>query len=491
MVLGKGLKDYHEQGFRSFHTPGHKGRQEFFHGLKLPADDLTELPGLDMLHAPRGIIAQAQQRVAEIFGADESFFLINGATAGNQAMFMALGDGGGKPVLVGRQAHRSVMAGLVLSGIRPQYVMPVIHPDFNLPLGADITRYAASRQDISACHVTYPGYYGTTVDLGQIIAQKNRLNAAQPVLVDQAHGSHYLSELFPASALELGADLVLHSTHKTLSALTQSAILHVQGTTIDRIKLRQCLEMLQSSSPSYLLLASLERAGEFALEKERWEELREEVEQLYHKAGSLLRILTAKDAGSYGIDQVDWSKILVNTRPLGIPAPVCVEHLRRNYGIEPELWDQENILFLLGIGNQPEDIQLLAQGLESLSQLATRLGKKLRTLYKTNPVPENAGNTSGCSDSIVYNEPKELNAILPPQRLTPREAFLAPKRQVPLAESLGQIAAETISPYPPGVPLLVMGEEITPEIAEVLEAGRSGRWQGWDGAETGLIRVIE
>jgi arginine/lysine/ornithine decarboxylase len=470
-ALGEGLQKYHQQGFRSFHTPGHKGRQEFFYGLDFIGFDLTELPGLDKLSSASGIIAQAQRRAAQIFGAEESFFLVNGATAGNQAMLLALGETAeDRKVVIVRQSHKSVMSALVLTGAAPQYLTPLIHPEFNLPLGLDLKDRMIEWDTAAACHITYPSYYGSVPDLELLIADRNQRGDRCPLLIDQAHGSHYLGTLFPPSALALGADLVLHSTHKTLSALTQAAMLHVQGKNICRDRLRQALDMLQSSSPSYLLLASLELAGEHALAEERWQALFEEVENLHFQVGNFLRLLNKDDAGTYGIKTTDWSKILINTRSLGKSAPDCVDYLRNKHGLEPELWDQENILFLLGIGNTPEDIRALTKGLKGLAGGLN--GPELRDL------PPRSGLSV-----------KEYPVL--PQRLTPRQAFLARRRQLPLRESGGHIAAQTISPYPPGIPLIVMGEEITPEIVEILLAWSQGLGLGEDSLANGLIWVAQ
>jgi arginine/lysine/ornithine decarboxylase len=468
-ALGEGLQKYCQLGLRSFHTPGHKGQQEFFCDIDFLKLDLTELPGLDLLSSATGIIARAQQRAALIFGAEESYFLVNGGTAGNQAMFLALGEAAeGKKVLIGRQSHKSVMSALVLTGLVPEFLAPIIHPEFNLPLGLNPDPGETDWDAMAACHITYPSYYGTIPDLQKLMDMRNKQGAVCPFLIDQAHGSHYLGPLFPPSALALGADLVLHSTHKTLSALTQAAMLHVQGKSICREKLRQCLEMLQSSSPSYLLMASLELAGEFALASKRWEILLEEVENLHTKVGGFLRILNKNDVGTYGIKLIDWSKILVNTRSLGKSASVCVEYLRKNYGIEPEIWDRENILFVLGIGNTGEDVRALTKGLQGLADSVK-------------------GPKSGDfrTEKLLAKEYPDLV-----QRLSPRQAFFAPRKHLPLRESCGQIAAETISPFPPGIPLIVMGEEITPEVVEILLAGVQAKWQGWNGFENGMIWVV-
>lgn len=469
-ALGESLLQYQKKGFISFHTPGHKGKREFFEGLHFPEQDLTELPGLDMLHAPEGVIAKALERASEVFKSDASFYLINGATVGNQAMFLTLANsienspqGLRKKVLVERQSHRSVMSALVLSGLEPEYLPSIVHPEFQLPLGLELKGLSPAWEHVQAIHLTYPGYYGSLPDLHRLSEERDSIAPQVSILVDQAHGSHYINSLFPQGALDLGADMVLHSTHKTLSALTQAAMLHVKGDRVQIPALKQALELLQSSSPSYLLMASLERAVEYALETTRWGLLREAVQELHHRTGSIVRILNSKDKGNYGISELDWSKILVNTRSLGVSAPVCVEHLREKYRVEPELWDEENILFLLGIGNTPEEVHILTQGLLSLGELKKDKGLSIR---------DNTKLQEGLQSWT-------LGYPLAPMRLSPRRAFFARKRRIPLKESLGRVLGESISPYPPGIPLIVMGEEMTPEILEVLE-NRKGRWQGWE-----------
>ena len=473
--LNRKMLEYEKQGMLSFHTPGHKGKTQFFCDLHFPQQDLTELPELDMLHSPEGVIAKAQERAAQVYGSDAAFFLVNGATVGNQGMFMALASERGKSspkVLVERQSHRSVMSALILSGLEPEYIPGIVHPEFALPLGCKLPE-EDSLADFSAVHITYPSYYGTGLALEKLADLREKKYPELCILVDQAHGSHYLNPFFPPGAIQMGADLVVHSTHKTLSALTQSAMLHVKGQRIEVSALKRALEILQSSSPSYLLLASLERAVEYALEKERWEALYDEVQELHYQVGKVLRILNQKDIGTYGISIWDWSKILINTKPLGVSAPVCVNHLRQNYGIEPELWDEDNILFVLGIGNTAQEVRSLTQGLLSLANLKEKDKKDHRK------------DKSRFHDSLSCIEAMPL----PPRRLTPRQAFLAKKRQIPLEESLGKIVGESISPYPPGIPLVVMGEEMTPEILEFLKHYQ-GRWQGWE-AKGHRVWVIE
>lgn len=475
------INEYLRSRKLSFHTPGHKGLVSLYDGIAFPEADLTELPGLDMLHAPEGIIAEAQANIARIFGADETFFLVNGGTVGNQAALLSIANkenmmsSSGKKVRVQRSAHRSVIAGLILSGLMPEYIPSIIHPDFNLPLGLDWRRFMEDASEVIAFHITDPSYYGTVSDLKSIVKLRGERYQEIPILVDQAHGSHFGAHKFPPNALSLGADIVVHSTHKTLGSLTQTALLHVAGNRIDREKIRQSLELLQTSSPNYILMASLERSGEHVLDNETWQALYAEVLELHEKLENKIRILGIKDLGKYGIDELDWSRILINVSEIPRSCNDIVDLLRNEYGIEPELWDDENILFMLGIGSKPEEIRYLGKSLENM------LNK--------------IGQAKGCI-SGGKEKPREQKVLwdyeeVPRQRLTPREAWLASKRKkVDLKDSVGLIAGETISAYPPGIPIISAGEEISSAIAEYLAMNEKRfRFQGWQG--NGVINIID
>ena len=447
------LREYSAKGRLSFHTPGHKNKSEFLAGIEFPAGDLTELPELDVLAHAQGILGEAQNWAAQAFGADQTYFLVNGGTAGNLAMFLAIAAGkpdGGK-IRVERQAHRSVFSGLTLSGLTPQYIMPIIHPDFNLPLGTRIEDYWSAPESLLAIHVTCPSYYGTAVDQEALLRQRDHTAPATPVLVDQAHGAHWQGTLFPPSAVELGADLVVHSTHKTLGSLTQSALLHCKGMRVSRRALSQALEMVQSSSPSYLLMASLEAAADQRGRTEIWEALQSEVGALVEELKRIYRVLNPEDIGSYGIEALDWSKIVVNVAPLGVTAETVVDFLRQEYAIEPELWQESTILFVLGIGNTPAEVEKLKKALKTAAER-----RNWRRDQKAQRKP--------CGEPLAFE--------LPPLRLTPRQAWEAPRRPCLLETCRGEIAAETIVVYPPGIPLIVAGEEITEQVLERLKNSR-------------------
>ncbi|UWG97668.1 amino acid decarboxylase [Dehalobacter sp. DCM] len=469
-LLQNRLQGYLGKGMCSFHTPGHKGRKDLFSPDFFPDYDLTELPGLDMLHNPQGVIAEAQRRAAAVYGSDEAYFLVNGGTVGNQAMFAALMQDirmRGKKIRIDRKSHRSVYSALILSGLQPEYIEPVIHPEFQLALGFDAKKFTTDSADIGAYHITSPSYYGTTADLESIIEERDSQFPGIPLLVDQAHGAHFWGRHFPAHAIRLGADMVVFSAHKTLAALTQSGMLHVQGQRIARTALKSALELLQTSSPSYLLMTSLEAAVN-GLTQAAWDDLHEEVCNLHRKLNGRLRLLAESDHGQFGIHEVDWTKILLNISHLDVSIKEAITILRHKYHVEPELWDERNILFMLGVGNTPEDVKLLTQALTYL-----------------------ADNYSGNPNALSGKEQAEKQLPIPPMHLTPREAWQSPKRKIKLKQALGKISAETVSIYPPGIPLVAAGEEITPPILAYLLNADNYRWQGWDGFEAGEIQVID
>ena len=263
----------------SFHMPGHKGKRgapaagRSLFGDAVYEADVSEMGGFDYLHHPESAILAAQARAATLLGASRSWFLVNGATAGNLAAICAT-VGEGDTLLVARGSHRSVYAALALSGARPLYLPPVVHPEIDGLFGVDPAGVAAAlvaHPEIRAVHVTSPSYYGFCLDLEEI---RDLTRAASiPLLVDEAHGSHFaLHPALPTPALALGADLVVQSPHKSLGSFTQSSLLHHQGALVDAERVDGLLQMLQSSSPSALLLVSLDLALDEAgrTGQERW-----------------------------------------------------------------------------------------------------------------------------------------------------------------------------------------------------------------------------
>jgi arginine/lysine/ornithine decarboxylase len=412
-------------------------------GEKALASDVSLMSELDDLHNPHGCLQEAQELAAKLYGADATFFAPNGTTGAIHAMLLGTLAPGDK-ILVPRNAHRSVIGGLILGGLRPVYVLPAYSEEWSLSLQVtvdDIEKMLATQTDIAAVLVTSPNYYGMVADLTAIAKVVHEHGAL--LLVDEAHGAHLgFSSAVPPSALQCGADVVAQSTHKLLGALTQCSMLHIKGARLDRQQVAAAMSLLTTTSPNYLLLASLDCArSQMATEGKIL------VERAVRVAGKLrialekipqLKVLEQSIIGQGGVAGLDATKVTVNVRELGVTGVYVGEELRRA-GIAVELVDRDNVLFLLTYADDNQEIDDI-------------IGKIVLTFM-----------TLGASHRRVIET--EKGALpLPRQVLLPRVAFYALKKKCLFAQAVGEICAEQISFYPPGIPVVVPGEEITEEI---------------------------
>ena len=443
----------------SFHMPGHKQITPRMADLERLAEyglfacDLSEMAGLDYLHSPTGSLAEAQALAADAFGADFSFFLINGSTAGNHAALLATLREGDR-VLVSRASHRSVFAGLLLSDAEPVFVPPQVHPQAGVVLATDIDAFKEVHQqtpETKALHVTSPSYYGFSSNLSGLAQLAHQ--AEVPLLVDEAHGAHFsFHQDLPPAAIAAGADLVVQSTHKTLGSLYQSSMLHGREGKVTAGEVSQALSMLQSSSPSSLLLASLDAVrsrmatqGNGLLSKaiELAESSRSRIREI---AG--MWCYGVELVGSGGVDSCDPTKLMVRVSDSGWTGHAAASWLRREHGLEVEFSDAANIVCTVTIADTKEDLDALVEGLRKLSQ-AARASSTMR--------------------------PQGVNRWppIPKRTMSMRRATFARSRSLPLREATGSIAAESVIPYPPGIPILVPGELIDAATVEYLEEVRA------------------
>lgn len=442
----------------SFNMPGHKYRAgllpafDVLFGANVAAGDLNEaVPDVDYLHsyAAVGPLAEAQALLADAVGADHSTFLVNGSTAGNQAMLLAAAHDD-QPVIVPRAAHRSVYAGLILSGARPVYVPPAYHPEVGFPLGVPVDSVAAqlaAHPDAAAIQLTSPNYYGYLSDTAALAALAHA--HAIPLLVDEAHGAHLaFHAALPQPALEQGADCVVQSAHKTLGALTQAAWLHVRGGLIDRARLIQALALLQSSSPSVLLTASLDAARQQAVL--HGEALLGRAVRLAGHARAEIRAIPGlwcygdELTGAHGIAAHDPTKLVIRVHTAGWSGAAYAAELWRRFHVTVEFADPRHVICSVTMA---DDDAHIAQLLDCL-----------RALAQTEP--------AGHVTSSVPVAP----AALPKMVLTPRQAAARATKTVPLLQAAGETCAEQIIPYPPGVPLLMPGEMIDRDMIDHLRA---------------------
>ena len=446
------LKKSARRSHAAFYAPGHKqgkgsnGEIKDFIGDRVFQADLPELPELDNLFAPEGVIEEAQQLAARTFGAARTWFLVNGSSCGIVAAILAT-CGTNDKIILPRNIHQSAIAGLVLSGAIPIFIDPEYDPEAGLAYNVTpeaVERALNQHPDTKAVMILHPTYQGICSDLAAISEITHRYNI--PLLVDEAHGAHFAFHRdLPPSALSVGADLSVQSTHKTLSALTQASMLHLQGDRLCPQRISKALQLVESTSPSYLLLASLDAAREqMASQGDR---LMSQTITLATEARNIakisqLSVLTPKIQP--GCQHFDPTRLTINVSKLGITGFEADEILHEQLGVTCELPLLQHLTFIISLGNTMEDIQQLIAACETLVRLTLN---------------------SDRSTAIA----QQKSAISYQQVISPREAYFAPTETVKIDEASDRLCGELICPYPPGIPLLMPGEIITSEAVEYLQ----------------------
>ncbi len=453
--LWQALEEYASSDVVRFHMPGHKGGRMVWPpfrralGRKVFSLDVTGVPGLDDLHQPSGVLLESQRQLAEACGAEASFFLVNGTSLGVQALLLASASPGER-VLLPRNVHKSIISGLVLGGLEPVFVNPEWDPHFGIPLGLSPRRLeeVLSRVEVRSVLVVSPTYHGIASDLPALAARAHAYHL--PFLVDEAHGAHFaFHPAFPLPAIAAGADGAAQGFHKVLGSFTQASVLHLRGPRIDRARVKAALSLLQSTSPSYLLLASLEAARVHMEERGRtlWARALRLARRLRAEIKALgFEVLETPPAGM-GRDE---TRLTVRVLDHGLSGLEAELFLRRR-GIQVEMGDLSSLVLIVGPGNTARDGERLLQALEELKVAG---GEKKR--------------------SFLFRMAKELKTPppLPPLDELPRRAFFAPRETVTLEEARGRVAVETVACYPPGIPLLCPGERVTEEVRDYLFLAR-------------------
>ena len=462
MPFVESLEAYRKEGFVPFHTPGHKIGVEAppllkdWMGPALPYD-LGVMYALDDLHEPEGELKEAQELTAELYGADCCWFSINGTTALIEAMIMGA-VGPDETIIIPREAHRSVISGLVLSGAKPVYMDCQFDERWGIPLGVsldDAVKTMDAHPEAKAILLVYPNYYGVGVDIVNIVREAHKRGMI--VLVDEAHGPHLpFSNILPIEAIAAGADLVAQSTHKSVGSLTQTSWLLGQGGRINKRRITQMHQMLQSTSPNYIFLASLDMArhqlatvGEDLVS--RTVELSLYLRKELHKIPGITT-MEYRDIEDRVVNY-DCTKVLIDAKELGVTG-VAFERMLREHRIEVELVQAHHVLVLITIGDTKESITALIQAIQAISNMVLS-----KSHESNNTKDENLQNVS--KDSAVLPEP-----IV---RVTPRNAMYANREQVRLQDALHRIAGETIAYYPPGIPCVAVGEVISESVLQYIE----------------------
>ncbi len=430
------LDQLNKNGSYPFHMPGHKRNyQNLFQNNNIFEMDITEITGYDDLHQPEGIIRESMDFVKEFYGTKESYFLINSSTAGNLAAISALCQIGDK-ILVARNCHKSVYHGIELLNLDPVYVYPEVDLDGICKgiTAKQVENVIKEEKNIRAAIIVSPTYEGRVSEIEQIskMLHENHI----PLIVDEAHGAHFIyHNEFPKSAVCLGADLVIQSLHKTLPSLTQTGLLHLCSDCISKEKMQKKLSIFQSSSPSYILMASIDSCIHDCMENQKGFQqyveniyvLREQLERLQH-----FRLVETDDIG----------KIVISTRGTNITGQELFEILRDVYGLELEMAEIFYVTAMTSLCDTKEGFQKLGQALMELDRKAEfrNISKVFNGFFKNKKV------------------------------MNPEEAGRKQKRFVNLDRAIDMIGADFVYLYPPGIPLIVPGEVISKDAILQIES---------------------
>jgi len=445
------LKEYVDRDTLPFHVPGHKKGvgidKEFknFIGENPFKIDVTVFKLVDSLHHPTGPIKKAQELVADAYESHASFFSIHGTSGAIQAMILAVVNDGDK-IIVPRNVHKSVTSGIILSGAVPVFMEPEIDKKLGIAHGVKpetVEKTLKENPDAKAVLIINPTYYGVATDIKKIADIVHSYDI--PLIVDEAHGPHLaFSEKLPMSALKAGADICAQSTHKIIGSLTQGSLLHVKSKYVDPKRVQQILNLMQTTSPSYIIMASLDCARrQIALEGK--DLLQKTIELCKYTRDEINKIpgfycFGEEVLGKPGSYSFDPTKLTISSRELGITGFELDMILADKYHIQMELSDFYNVLAVGSFGDTKEGMDRLLSALKEISN--DYYGKK-----------------ESVQDFL------DIPAI-PRKILNPREAFYSDKISIPLNESIGKISGEFLLAYPPGIPVLCPGEEITQEVVD-------------------------
>ncbi|MEH7236312.1 aminotransferase class I/II-fold pyridoxal phosphate-dependent enzyme [Bacillus sp. JJ1562] len=432
---------------QSMHVPGHKYGQVFssrgytyFH--KVLEIDATELTGLDDLHHPEGAILEAQELVADLYGVEKSYFLVNGSTVGNLAMILA-SCSENDIVLVQRNSHKSILNGLKMAGARPVFLHQTYDNEVQAASYVSFTTVKEAfdtYKQIKAVILTSPNYYGMVNpnELAQIITYAHEKGAA--VLIDEAHGAHFMLKGFPSSAVSLGADIVVHSAHKTLPAMTMGSLLHLNSNFIQNEEVESYLQILQSSSPSYPIMASLDLARHYlATMKEKGpNKIIEKITAFTNRLEAIpqIKVVTSKNQDV----QTDLLKLTIQSQ-----CELNGYELQSSFekeGLFTEMADPNNVLFVLPL-SEGFDADEIFSKISCAVQEYSPIKRKFIDLH-------DEGKTVSTLE-LCYNQIKVYN-----------------KKVVSFEDAIGNISGEMIIPYPPGIPVLMEGECVTERHIEIL-----------------------
>lgn len=495
------LEQYRQKGNISYHVPGHKNGEAYRNTedagylAEVMRYDVTEITGTDDLHHPEGVIREAQELAADCYGAEESFLLVGGSTAGNLALILTVCPEPGRLLIVQRNVHKSVIHGLMLAGARAVFLEPQLDPGSGLavaPPPEAVQAALAAYPEAGGVLVTMPNYYGMGSDLAPL-AQACHTSGV-PLLVDEAHGAHYGQHpALPPGALACGADGVVQSTHKMLTALTMGAMLHVQGPRLDRALLRQRLAMVQSSSPSYPVMASLDLARRLLHSRgaAAFTAGLAAVDILRHGLAALPRFRLLQPPAQQQTPGGAGNAAARNVAPPLRPAAYMVQdpfkaviydaagvlggfelqRLLEARGIVPEMSDDRHVVLAFSLGSKAEEAAKLLEALQDIA--AQNPGLPGNTAQEVSYNDSREAITSSPAQHSTWNN-LSIPLLSTPVAFSTKPVGAEESESIMLEASMGKVAAEMVIPYPPGIPLLYPGETVTAPILGRLIRLREG-----------------
>ena len=542
--LFENLKAYSESDYYPFHMPGHKRNSQSGPLSTFYACDITEIDGFDNLHQPEGIIRKAQERAAALYHSGETYFLVNGSTSGILSAISAVADRGSK-LIVARNCHKAVYHAAFLNHMELRYLYPKCDKDFGIAGGikacqveeaiteimkeacresGEIQRKEGIRTEtgaereasglIAGIVITSPTYDGISSEISEIVKTAHHYQI--PVIVDQAHGAHFgFHPAFPKGAVTEGADLVIHSVHKTLPAPTQTALIHRNGNLVSTQRLRRYLGIYQTSSPSYLLMAGIDSAMAL-LETEGWERLdsllarRSELEKKA-EALSCIRILPMQNRQEQKIQEQKKSdtacfrseadrrdrtqyvgcepgKLVISVRGSGFTGQWLYHRLREDYHLQMEMCGEDYVLAILSMMDTKEGFDRLW---EALRELDDRM-KKDRDGMRRMQSPENGGIGTTEPKEQAQKKTAERDADIFPRKVWEFwQACTLPYQELPFKNAQGMVAADFINLYPPGIPILVPGERLDRNQMEKIRKYLADGFHVQGISEEGKVRVLK
>ncbi len=469
------LSEYRDSDYYPYHMPGHKRSRQAGEMAKYYGIDITEIDGFDNLHHAQGILLDAQQRANRLYGAEETFYLVGGSTCGVLASVMTAA-GKGEELLIARNCHKSVYHAAIMQELNPHYYYPPLLEPCGICGGVSAAGIGRMLEEYPYCKavvITSPTYEGILSDIKEIadtVHEKDKI-----LIVDEAHGAHLgLSAELPQGAVAGGADIVIHSLHKTLPAMTQTGLLHVQGGRIDRKRLRRYLAMLQTSSPSYVMMASMDSciryveeygAEGFAQMQRQYHSFCKKIENCkFVRIGEMTDMSQCSENAVSDTEQCvqndfagwDIGKLVIFTQGKSLNGQQLYDILREEYHLQMEMAADNYVVAIMTIMDTEEGWQRLADALRQIDDRIEK-GTMRQTVEKGNLRTEQCG----------MEKPKAV--------MTPAQAFDSRSESMPLSEAVGRAVADFVNLYPPGIPILVPGEVMDEKIlARIWESMRIG-----------------